>query len=58
MAKPMQKMTCPCPECPKAGDVYVCEDCKMTIVVERDCACAEKDCVCFACCGKCMCKAN
>lgn len=54
----MQKMKC-CPtECPKAGDVLVCADCKCTVAILKDCACDDCECVSFACCGKAMTKAN
>lgn len=53
-----QKMTCPCTECPKQGDVYVCDLCKMTLVIERDCGCDDATCVSLSCCGQAMCKAN
>ena len=54
----MQKMKCPCDECPKAGDVYVCKDCLMTVTVTKECKCADAECVCLACCGKEMEKVN
>ncbi len=54
----MEKMKCPCGECPKAGDVYVCEDCQMTITVTKGCTCVDAECVCFACCGIAMTKVN
>lgn len=54
----MKKQTCPCDECPCCGDVYVCADCKFTVVVEKDCTCADKECVSLACCGKPMTKVN
>ncbi len=55
---PQTKQTCPCDTCPKAGDVFVCDDCKCTILVTRDCCCNDAACVSLACCGKAMCKAN
>lgn len=52
------KVSCPCDACPKAGDVFVCADCKCTVEVVRDCCCGEADCVSLACCGKAMSKVN
>jgi len=44
-----------CPDaCPKAGEVYVCKDCQMTIMVVKGCGCSDCECVCLACCGKAM----
>jgi hypothetical protein len=54
----MQKQKC-CPdECPKEGDVFVCQDCKHTVLVVRGCECDDSECVALACCGKAMAKAN
>lgn len=52
----MQKQTCPCPECPKAGDQFACGQCGCEIFVYKDCACQDADCVSFACCGAAMSK--
>lgn len=37
--------------CPEAGTVYVCAECQCTISVLKGCACDDKECVCFVCCG-------
>lgn len=54
----MQKMKCPVDECPEAGDVYVCGDCRMTVTITKGCSCDDAECVCLACCGKAMTKVN
>lgn len=54
----MQRQTC-CPdECPKRDDVYVCQDCKFSLVILKPCQCADCQCVALACCGKAMVKVN
>jgi hypothetical protein len=48
-----------CPsETPVVGDVFTCETCKHTVLVLRDCACDDCECVALACCGKAMSKTN
>lgn len=54
----MQKMTCPCDVQPAQGDCYVCDTCKMTVVVIKSCSCADANCVSLCCCGQAMTKAN
>ncbi len=54
----MLDKTMSCDECPKSGDVYVCEDCKMTVTITKECACSDPHCVCLCCCDKKMCKVN
>ena len=53
-----KKLEC-CPDaCPCQGDVFVCDKCKMTVLVAKACGCDDCQCVSLACCGQAMCKAN
>ncbi len=58
MSAPMKKLDCPCLTCPKAGDVYECKTCGMTLEITADCKCADPACVSLACCGAPMAKTN
>lgn len=55
----MKDLTC-CPDCcPMVGDVYVCEDCHMTLQAVKGCPNnADPECCTLACCGKPMTKVN
>ena len=54
----MKQFECCLAECPQQGDVYVCPDCSMTLLVVKGCSCKDCQCVALACCGKTMAKAN
>lgn len=56
----MNKFDSHCEECPQVGDVYVCANpnCPMTMLVVRTCVSDDPECVCLACCGELMVKAN
>ncbi len=54
----MKKYADCCPECPKAGDTYACDECGMTLEITTDCKCADAACVSLCCCGVPMAKTN
>jgi hypothetical protein len=54
----MEKMKCPVEARPVEGDVFVCESCQHTVLVVRNCACDDHECVSMACCGEPMTKVN